>query len=125
VIVAGQNGVDEWNEKAGIWLFGGLHSPTVPVILISDGAILVEQFNSHYASLSAPALCMYGLYTFLTGPRTVPEHAGDPPPLTTLGYSSSMDDLIDYLSAQGALPNTSATKATFALVPGSWHELTP
>jgi hypothetical protein len=97
VIVAGRNLRDPDDPSAGVWFFGGLQSTEVPIILVSDGRIYLEQFNSFDIGTQVPHLAVFARDAFFTGPR--------PPSTMALGHGPEvMNELIDYLVARGALP---------------------
>jgi hypothetical protein len=123
--------------EAGIWFAGGLFSPQVRVILVTDGTLAIdhqvdvpniphdEEFNY---------LTLFGGAVYLKGPPGV---ALNPAPAHTArlrvchhpGYGTSDADLdetvLDPLYENGLLPNVSGSRnGTLNLVQGTWREVT-
>ncbi len=115
LVIVARDGVDEDSGLPGaVWFFGGLHAD-IPVILVSDGHVKIEQFDHPDDGSRADNLSVYSNEVFLTGPS---ETSGN---YMILSYShSTMDPLIDVLMENGALPN-SVTNTPFALRPGTWR----
>jgi len=123
VIVGGRNGTltsgGETYYEAGVWFFGGVESE-IPIILVSDGGVYVEQFqDTHQLTQALPQVSIYAGFAFITGPETTSGAR------LRMDYDKPrMDTLIDWLSLQGALPNASSNSgAQFTLIPGSWREI--
>ncbi len=103
VIVSPPNGRDNVfgsYAHVGIWLFGGLNSASVPVTLVSDGGVHVEQFYNSNSETYVDQLSIFAGSLFMTGPH-VGHHM-------QLNHGSAMDDVIDWYALHNALPNTSA-----------------
>jgi hypothetical protein len=125
-IVAGPNGLDTFEPTAGIWFVAGLGSPVVPVILVTKGSVIIEYFDNpdntrpdfmRYLSVYAGNVKLWGPHD-VTGHVYVMSHS-------RAASEDSPGGIIDVLSAQGALPNASGFANPMALVPGTWHEITP
>jgi hypothetical protein len=98
----------------GIFFFAGLDS-NIPVILVSDGGILIE----HEPSATSDSPCTAGITIFggfvdLLGPA--------PGNQMTLVHTSASNAAADWLQARQALPNSGAA---LLFISGSWRELTP
>ena len=121
VIVAGPNGSLPFYTKNGIWFFDGLSS-TIPIILVSDGTVLLENFYGSPGTMLTSQLSIFAQEVQLTGPlaplnqRWELYHTpGDP-----------IDDRIDFLVSQNALPNTKpGSDHKLTLVADTWRDLTP
>ncbi len=101
--------------RGGIWFFGGANSPNLPLILVSDGGVKFECFNSPGLLQLLPHLSTFADSVIITGPS---QASGV---LLTMHYDAAkMDTTIDKLSAAGALPNA-ASASPLALKPGSWR----
>lgn len=99
-----------------IWFFGGVNS-NVPLVLVSDGGVKIENFYATSVASLLPNVSAFADSVILTGPSST----ALPPVLLAMHYGAArMDTTIDKLSAAGALPNA-ATAAPLALKPGSWH----
>jgi hypothetical protein len=110
-------------NQGTIWFFGGLDSPNVPVILVANGRVEIEQdvngvnnptdvdylsiFNDNVISVSGPN----------PGHQMVLHHDPSSP------YDAP-NGLIDDLANQGVLPNASPTPK-LTLVRGTWRQLDP
>lgn len=123
VLVAGRSGdLVRGDPDAGVWLRNAVDSPTVPVILVSDGKVLLENANPNpptttlsYASIFAPRIFVSGPETS-AGTRTQLFHAANAP-------QDAPGGLIDRLVQADGLPNATASSGRFSLVPGTWREL--
>jgi len=115
LVIVARDGTDQAFALDGaIWFFGGVKS-NIPVILVSDGWVKIEQFSHPDESTMLPNLSIFANHLWLTGPS---ETSGS---LMTLGYGAGvMDPIIDQLMAAGALPNA-VSNAPFALRPGTWR----
>lgn len=103
---------------AGIWLDGGItETPTnrVPVFLVSDANVYIEQHDSSSEPTSLSSLSVFAANVNLLGPLS-----GQPNRMS-LSYDRSTNALVDWLSEKHALPNTSpGGNHRLALVPGTW-----
>lgn len=117
LVIVAQNGKDDlFPTTAGaIWFFGGMNSE-IPVILVSDGWVRIENFNDQTASSLVPSLSIFSDQIFLMGPYT---GTGT----MDLNYNPSiMEPQLDFLMEQGALPNATASGSNpFRLSAGTWH----
>ena len=114
VIVGGRNGTHTFGGKtyyeAGVWFFGGVESE-IPLILVSDGGVYVEQYQDTNAETQAlPQISIYAGFAFLTGPETTSGAR------LRIDYDKPrMDALIDWLSSEGALPGLLAEMRTISI----------
>jgi hypothetical protein len=120
VIVANPNSSPPFdNEKpdAAIWFFDGILSSEIPVILVSGGRVIMEQFSGPTADTAVDELSVFANRFFFSGPNNGSVNT------MTLGYDRAvMDAQIDTLMMNGALPNPgSITGAQFALRRGTWR----
>lgn len=114
VIVAPPNGVELHHPGAGVWFWGGLQS-TVPLVLVSNGAVHLEQVSSYNQSWTVQNVSVFADSVHMTGPI--------PGKMWTLKYTPAMDATITWLSAHGALPNSiGAGNGLYTLIPGTWRE---
>ena len=107
---------DVTHANLGLWFQGGLRSQAVKVFLISNGVVALDRLNGRTHSdwnLDYLAVLAGGIY--LMGPnggrRMQFNHTGDDA------------QILDPLYDQGLLPNTLGRTRTFALIPGSWKDL--
>jgi hypothetical protein len=129
-------GTGDWADDpgAGIALFGSIDSPNVPVILVSDGGVLVENVDfgdlstsddkkastvnclsifARYARVLGPDAD--GDYTLATGRKMILSH----PP------NATANALVDKLSDLADLPNTAgALRGRLRFLAGTWREVT-
>lgn len=119
IIVAepGEDPYGYWPQPA-IWFFDRVESEDVPLILISNGQVLLEHFYSDNEESEVDYLSIFASRVMLTGPRT---SSGKK---MKLHYDPSVQDgLIDWLGAQGALPNaTGGGTGSLSIRRGSWRE---
>jgi len=100
--------------RGAIWFFGGANS-TLPLVLVSDGGVKIESFNSTGLLQLLPNVSTFADSVILTGP------AFSSGAILSMHYgAATMDTTIDKLTAAGALPNA-ANASPLALKPGSWH----
>lgn len=113
-------------ENVGMVFVGGFHSPTVPVILVSDGYVAMDNdalptvstldctlgwtaIYSDFAWIEGPDLPNTGTYIF--------RHAAGANPQA----EANLQKLLD----RGLLPNASSQRRKLAYIPGSWQETAP
>lgn len=121
-IVAGGSGTVEPTLVAmpiGIEFVGGFASSQVPVVLVSDGAVNIDQVNGALFGLYARYTSIYAGGVYLRGPLSAPGA------VTTYDHPATAPEdapggLIDWMSQQGALPNTSSG---VPVAPTSWGGL--
>ena len=131
VIVGGpQTGVLT-DPDAGIALLGSINSPNVPVILVSDGNVLIEHrdFGGSYPDDNYPSqigcLSIFGRsarimgpdanYDYVTGSKLVFSHPENHP----------ANAIINRLADLEYLPNTAGSLGgKLSLVSGTWREVT-
>jgi hypothetical protein len=121
LVIVAHNGEDLDSHLYGaIWFFAGVTSQ-IPLILVSDENVKLEQFNAPGEGTELDNLSIFAHYLLLTGPTTDPSFntAGNLMRLT-YGSPSVMDALIDDLMTVDALPN-SVSPIRFPLRQGSWH----
>jgi hypothetical protein len=115
IIVAGKSGTFPADPDAGIWFSGGLQSD-IPVILISDGAVYIQDMTDPGYSF-VPELTIYARNFVLTGPE-----AGLELWLTHPTGGALDTDWVPRLADGGYLPNvTSTSSRELTLIPGTWH----
>jgi len=108
------------NPLYGLWFDGGLDSPTVPVILVSDQRIYINSDPSNNFSTSMAWVSMYAPSAWIRGPK---ESSGQlflyyhPP--NNPNAEHSLDNLFD----KRALPNVNGPRNSLAYRPGTWREL--
>jgi hypothetical protein len=107
VIIAGPEGITFW---------GGLQA-SIPVILVSNGQVILFHGENRSSSSSTVDLSIFARSAKFMGPvapAVLPLLRNPNGPLNTF--------FLDALAAQGALPNvTSVSGRRLVLVPGSWH----
>ena len=131
VLVGGSQALDGDDPSAGLALLGSIHSPDVPIVLISDGMVLVEHrdFGGTWTDDNNPSVvgCMsiFARSAFIMGPdhnclydtgsKTIFSHPENHPG----------NDIIDRLVEMGCLPNTQGLiKGKLSPVAGTWREVT-
>jgi len=123
VIVAGRSGdAVRGNPDAGLTFLNSMHSPVVPVYLVSDGHVAMENVNLGattdatlaYASIFARRLMISGRDA-ASGTRLNLHHAANAP-------QDGPGGVLERLMQERALPNAAASGGRFALVPGTWRE---
>lgn len=121
IVVAGPSDPTPFGG-VGIFLEGALDSPNVPVVLVSDGPILVQSsvFTEHEGIASS--ISIYGRSVTLMGPETLNAPTAK---RQVLRHPPSMDQVIEELAEQGLLPNVSGAGSGLAAEPGTWRELDP
>lgn len=113
----------------GLEFHGGMHSPDVSVILVSDGRVSLR----HVDDFPNPGAFLW-LSVFANGVRLLaPDGIENPPgsgkfPLMLLNhtapYSPPDDVILDDLISWGILPGLSGAASTdFVLIPGTWREI--
>ncbi len=123
VIVAGRAGAanDPAYPDAGIRFCNGLDS-AIPLILVSDGSVMLEEAGEPAQNLTVPDLAVFASGVRLLGPRGTFQHLMQ---LAHPAVGSQLDGrYIDDLANAGGLPNVSSSH-DLALVPGSWRASNP
>jgi hypothetical protein len=121
VIVALRSGdTREFNPPRGIVLGGGITS-TVPVVLVTDTAVGIEQYPNIDGTSDMRYLSVFTGNCRIIGPKAgttmTLRHKDDAPEDLPGG-------LIDRLSQKGYLPNTSpGQNGDFTLIAGTWREI--
>ena len=113
------------NPPYGLWFDGGLDSPIVPVILVSDRQITIDsnpsENSQHHDGMGEhvrPSASIRG--PKLVGPKESPAnlflyyH-----PANNANAEHSLDNLFD----MRALPNVNGPRNSLAYKPGTWREL--
>src|SRR5262249_39997708 len=122
--IIAQKGVDPFTSnpvyRPSIWTFGGLDT-SIPVILVSDNRVLLEQPNNLGFVYHGDKLPVFARCAYLSGPaaslgfRTTMSYDG------TVGLGT-MGAAIDTFLVHDALPNaTPVIASTYPLVPGTWR----
>ncbi len=107
----------------GIWLFSGIRSDYVPVVLVSDAQVVISRGQITTWPGTAEALSLFARSVYLEGPSGGPVEA---PNVQVLRHPVDMDAVIDELAEKGALPNlTGGSESAFTPIPGTWRELDP
>ena len=104
--------------RVGLWLEGGINSLAVPVFLVSDGDVYLEQNSADIQNedTRVTSLCVFAPNAFLRGPYSSQPHH------MWLSYDRSTNAVVDTLSDHSALPMTSpGGNHRLALVPGTWQ----
>ena len=121
-IVAARNKISPPEPPAppnvGMWLKGGINSPTVPVFLVSDGDVYLQQTATEVENedTRVASLSVFAPNVILKGPYNPQNHR------MWLSYDRNTNALVDWLSDRSALPNTSpAGNHQLALIPGTWQ----
>jgi len=118
IIVAGRSVTFPDDPDAGILFLGGLESG-IPVILISDGSVYIQDMTdpSGGPSSSVQDLTVYARDVVLTGPRLGAELS-----LTHVPGGSLDTYWVPLLADGGYLPNVTSTSGReLTLRPGTWH----
>ncbi len=124
LVIVAQEGIDPYQGPGyfphpSIWFFGGGLTTNIPVILVSDQQVLIEQFYNTGLTTDADKLSIFARDVFLTGPET---GAVGLPAMNVAYAPAIMDAQVDTLMAHDALPN-SVTTIPFTFRPGSWRPL--
>lgn len=120
VIVAGISTNTEYVPRVGvntgIWFNGGLHSPTVPVFLVSSGTVAIEHVQNPLLPDDVGYLSVFASAFLLA--RQIPG-------VTVLSHNAALDDdVLNRLYDDGLLPNTIPGRGQdFIPIAGSWREL--
>jgi hypothetical protein len=113
------------NPLYGMWFDGGLHSPTVPVILVSDQRIFIDSQPSQNFSTTMAWVSMYAPSAWIRGPKLVGTE--DSPANLFLYYhpanNADAEHSLDNLFDKRALPNVNGPRNSLAYKPGTWREL--
>jgi hypothetical protein len=134
IIVAGQSQNEELNafnmHNTGLYFESGIHSPLVPVILVSDGPVGIDQHHGSTAQTrydDAHRIVVVNYLSIFADGILL----GGPEPgfgaTATYGHDMSMDAaVLDPLCQLGLLPNIPAGQQLRAFIPlpGSWREVT-
>jgi hypothetical protein len=124
IIVAGRNTLTSGDDQSkGIAFKSSIISNTVPVILVSDGTVSIENKVITTSDTRASFLSVYARDAYLLGPHNF----GGPSNRMSLTYPSGpvMEVLLDLLYTLGILPNMSVGgSVTLPPVAGSWRDLT-
>ncbi|HET9325590.1 MAG TPA: hypothetical protein VFQ05_02330 [Candidatus Eisenbacteria bacterium] len=113
--------LDAGQTDVGLYFAGGFHSPDVPVILVTDGYVGIDDAPAPTVSplnASVPWLTIYANFAWIHGPDAPPGQVYD----FRHGPNSQADANLDKLLIAGLLPN--AKRRGLALVPGSWRSIT-
>ena len=133
VLVGGAQNGDPQFSGAGIALLSSIEPTTVPVILISDGNVLLYQrdfgsgqWNDDNISSGIECLSIYARRALIMGPDAngVYDSSG---PKMILGHPETHpgNAIIDRLVEMGLLPNTQGViKGKLSPVAGTWREVT-
>jgi len=121
VIVAGvtadTNSIYHTGANVGLWFGGGIYSH-IPVILVSDGAVLIHHYNQPYEINLVNYLSVFAkgflMERQVTGSQTI-----------VLNHSEGRDDdILNPLYDNGLLPNTLPGRGQdFVPIAGSWREI--
>ncbi len=130
VLVAKKQTTDSDDPGAGIALLGSIDSPSVPVVLVSNGGVLVEnrawsQQADYDRATTVSYLSIFARYARILGPDPGPDPSTGP--RLTLGHQNGdpADLLLDKLTDLGLLPNTGGgPKGKLRFLTGSWREVT-
>jgi hypothetical protein len=110
------------DATAGIWFGGGIRSNNVPLVLVSDGAVRIEDAGGND---SAAGVSIYANGVSILGPLFV-DGNGDLLADHVLRLSYGLSHLLNPLRQQGLLPGPGpGALSEFPMVAGSWRELPP
>jgi hypothetical protein len=123
IIVATKSSHTMHTPSPGLNFRGGLHAPQVPVILISDGTVAIDQYNDYPNGNAFAYLSIFAANVYLKGPWD-----GAPPVVAAYNHVSGSPytdaSVLDDLIAWGILPDVMGTStAAFPLVAGTWREV--
>lgn len=101
----------------GLWFYGSLSSVNVPVVLVSDARIILENEQQTAQNNVINDLTIWGAGVKITGPEAgysfVAYHTG------------ATDAIIQELGAKGALPGGLGKTSAWPPIRGTWRELDP
>ncbi len=119
LIIVANKGTHPDDPNAAIWFFGGIDSKNVPVILVADGKVLIEQnFQGATANFKVNYISIYARDVLVIGPKypgqLLLQHKPDAP-----------GGLIDQLYGEDVLPSAQASPSgRLTRIQGSWHQVT-
>jgi hypothetical protein len=114
---------DDRQADVGLSFAGGFHSPTVPVILVSDGYVGIDDAPVPTVSplnTSAPWMTVYANFAWIHGPDTPTGQTYDFRRNSAAFPQAEVN--LDKLLNAGLLPN--ARRRGLAMVPGTWRSIT-
>jgi hypothetical protein len=117
VMVAHQD--NNANPLYGLWFDGGLDSPTVPVILVSDQRIYIDSNPGGNFSTTMGWVSMYAPSVWIHGPKQNGNLFLYYHPANNANAEHSLDNLFD----KRALPNVNGPRNSLSYKPGTWREL--
>jgi len=103
----------------GIWLDGGIDSPNVPVIIVSDARVLIANQPSANFNTTVNWMSLYAWDAQIAGPKI-----NSPSLLTFLHVDTpGAEASLERLFQRRALPNVNGPRNSLAYKPGTWREL--
>ncbi|TMQ70265.1 MAG: hypothetical protein E6K80_09025 [Candidatus Eisenbacteria bacterium] len=111
-------GVDD--SMPALWLGGGINSPNVPVILVSDHRIIIDSQPNGAFPTTLGWLNLYAPSAWIWGPKQQSAQ------LLTYSHPSwpSAEANLNKLFRDRALPNVTGPRNSSSFVAGSWREVT-
>lgn len=122
LVIVASPGIDPFTSNPAldpaIWFFGGGLNASIPVVLVSDGQVFIEQTYNMVGTTAANKISIFSRYAFFNGP----DNTIVPLATMNLGHDPAMDPTIDTLLVHRALPNSTAvTGVPYSLIPGTWR----
>jgi hypothetical protein len=105
---------------------GGLHSPTVPVILVSDGYVAMNSEpipTVSFLQCTVNWCAVFADFAWVRGPDL--DGTGTFVLNHVPGANPQAEANLQMLLDRGLLPNASGQRRQLAYIPGTWQELPP
>jgi len=120
------HGTASEDSIAALTLWGGIDSPNVPVILVSDHRIYIQNQPDGDFDTTVNWLSLYAPSAWIWGPKQISSHKPETWKLLryTHGFSASAEANLETLFARRALPNVTGPRNALSFRPGSWREVT-
>lgn len=111
--------------ELGLWFRSGISSAGPNLFLVSDGTVALDRLDGTSHENMIPFLAVFSGGVYLRGPKGGSDTGLDYIREFHLKHCAGNDDaILDPLYDAGLLPNTRGRDRTFALVPGTFQEIT-
>ena len=125
VVIVAKKGLDPNNSNVGIWLRGAIDAGQgqnyCPIVLISDGKVIIEHATGTVDHSYTPYLSVYADTIVVMGPNG--SHTMEHDHYLTAGEDSDPQGMIDHIAALGLLPMAATRGSGFTFVSTSWREI--
>lgn len=116
LIMVAKPGTDPGYPDNAIWFFAGLHSPSVPLFLVSDHAVWIEFFNNPAGFGYVGYLSVYAQDVRVLGPFDVSTST-----IVQLVHPIGPDALVNQLTALDVLPGQAGFEGQdLSFIPNTW-----